>query len=506
MKAKSSSRSKPAPSAPIPPATDLLAMDEAIALLKTTRPTFYRWVRAGKLKGTKVGRQWRFRRSDVERFLQGEEPLIDLPVDIAPLLDCLQRRLTQAGAQSHPEPTQQAGVAQAVELMIRLAAQLRAGGLHLEPQPKGQARLRFRLDGVLQPIADFDLRLLPALLRQWKTMASCDVRESSRPQEGRLLFQPAGSGQEVDLRLTFLPAVLGEAMHARVLDPSSALLQLDAMSLPEPGRAQLLHWLDAPSGLIIVTGPTGCGKTSLLYACLNHLTQRRPERQAVTVEDPVEFLLPRTLQVPVKAEAGLSFPGVLRSVLKADADVILVGEIRDLETLNLALQSALNGHLVLTALHTSEAVSALQRMIDVGANPMSVAEATKLILAPRLVRRLCPQCAARRPPETALLDQALELARQGGLAWEHLPRDYAEPVGCPLCQGTGFHGRSLIAEVLQMTPRLSAAVVARLKTEDMRAIALNEGMIPLAAVALRRATEGHTSLGEALRLVTSIYR
>jgi len=472
-------------------------------MLRTTRPTFYRWLRAGKLKGTKIGRQWRFRREDVERFLKGQEPQIDLVADITPLLDTLRKRLKGNGVGE--EESHESELVRAVKLIIRLAAQMRATDLHIEPQPKGVATLRYRLDGVLQPIAELDMRLLPAIVKQWKTLAACNVHETSRPQEGRIRMKSSTAGEELDVRVTFLPAVLGEALSAVLLDPRAARISLEQMDYAEADKKRIQHWLGSPWGTVVFTGPTGCGKTSALYACLNQITAGPVRPKVMTVEDPVEYLLPGTTQVPIRAESGMNFGSVLRAVLRSNPDVIMVGEIRDLETLTLSLQAALTGHRVLISLHTSEAVTALQRMIDAGANPFTVADATRLIIAQRLVRLLCSKCSVARKPAEPFLTLAQKLARLGGLPWDALPKDFREPVGCKECNLIGFQGRTVTAETLEVTPRVAAALTRGATIMDLRAIAVSEGMTTLACDGIRRAAQGRTSLAEVMKTVSTIY-
>jgi excisionase family DNA binding protein len=478
-------------------------MEEVIAMLKTTRPTFYRWLRAGRLKGTKIGRQWRFRREDVERFLKGQEPQIDLAADITPLLDTLRKRLKEDGV-GEEEP-HESELVRAVKLMIHLAAQMRASDLHIEPQPEGVAILRYRLDGVLQPIAELDMRLLPAIVKQWKTLAACNVHETLRPQEGRILMKTSSAGRDFDVRVTFLPAVLGESLSAHLLDPRSARIRLDQMDYAEADKKRIERWLGSPWGTVVFTGPASCGKTSALYACLNQIVNGPSKPKVMTVEDPVEYLLPGTTQVPIRAESDMTFGSALRAVLRSDPDVIMVGEIRDLETLTLSLQAALTGHLVLINLHTSEAATTLQRMIDVGVNSFTVADATRLIIAQRLVRLLCPKCSVARKPTEPFITLAQKLARLGGLPWEALPGDFREPVGCKDCNMTGFRGRTVIAETLEVTPRVAAALTRGAASADLRAIAVSEGMVTLACDGIRRAAQGKTSLAEVMKTVSAIY-
>ena len=484
-----------------PPSSELLDMEQAIAVLKTTRPTFYRWLRAGKLKGSKIGRQWRFQREDIDRFLKGQEPQIDLPADITPLLQALHQRLQELGVQEQ-EP-QENEVARAVRAIIQLAAKMRASDLHIEPQPDGKATLRYRLNGALQSIVEIDLRLLPAIIQHWKTLAACNVRETARPQEGRIRAEVAGVGR-LELRVMLLPTALGESLSAVLLDPAVARLDLQQLGYSqgvlERLNRRLNHW-----GTIVFTGPSGCGKTSALYACLHKIAASPDKTKIITVEYEPEYLLAGTTQVPVRTELGMNMGSVLRSVLRSGPDVIMVGEIPDAETLALALQAGMTGHRVLISLHTSEAATALQRMMDAGANSMTMTDSTKLIIGQRLVRTLCPKCMISAAPSGTCLNQTRTLARLSGLAWDDLPTGFREPAGCKECNHTGFVGRTVIAEALEMTPRIATAVARGASGADLRAIAVSEGMVALAADGLRCAAEGKTSLAEIIRTVGPIY-
>ncbi|HUC86128.1 MAG TPA: GspE/PulE family protein, partial [Candidatus Acidoferrales bacterium] len=440
---------------------------------------------------------------DVERFLKGQGPQIDLLADITPFLNALRDRLREQGV-GKEAPTENK-VAQAVQLMIHLAVKMHASELHLEPQSHQLVSLRYRLDGVLKPIVDLDLRLLPAIIQQWKTLAACNVRETARPQEGRIVVDIAAGGGKTDLRVMFLPTLLGEALSAFLLDPGAARLTLEQLNYSAPVMKRLFRWLDSPSGLVVFTGPAGCGKTSALYACMNHIAAGPVRPRILTVEAEMEYQLPGTTQVLVRPEAGMSFESVLRAGLRSNPDVIMVGEIRDLETLTLSLQAALTGHRVLISLHTSEAATALQRMIDVGASPFTVSDATKLIVAQRLVRSLCPKCSVAGKPAEASSDPAQKLVHLAGLSWDNLAHGFREPVGCKECHLTGYHGRIVIAEAMEVTPRIAAAMARGTVIADWRAIAVSEGMSTLAAEGLRLAAEGKTSLSEVMRMAGAIY-
>jgi excisionase family DNA binding protein len=500
MKQKSAVKKKER-STPLPVAVSgqLLEMNEAIAVLKTTRPTFYRWVRAGKIRGTKIGRQWRFERTEIERFLKGEAPQIDLPSDITPLIETLRERL---GKSESVEP-REGKVAWTIQLMIEVAEKLH-GDIHIEPR-ENSAIIRYRLDGVLCEVASFDLRLLPAIIRQWKTMANCDVHETVRPQDGRITLELGNGKKKLDLRLCFLPAALGEALTVRVLDQEAVYLSLNRLEFAEADKKKLQKWLAAPWGMIVVTGPTGCGKTSTLYACLNQITSDSPGLKVMTIEDPVEYLLPGTTQVAVRPQSDLTHASLLRAFLRSDPNVILISEMRDRETIMLAQQAALTGHLVLTTMHTTEAATALRRMIEIGVNPFVAADATKLVVAQRLVRVLCPKCSVARQPAEHFLTLAQKLARLSGRDWKAYAKSFREPVGCKHCHMTGFRGRTVIAEALEMTPAICGALLSGASATELRTIAIGEGMSTIAVDGMRRVAEGKTSLGEIMTAVALIY-
>ncbi len=487
-----------------PAAGQLLGMQQAIELLKTSRPTFYRWVRQGRIKGHKVGRQWRFYREDVERFLKGQEPRIELRADPTPLVATLARRLQEFGV-SDPTSSETDEILRAATLIIRLGVALQASDFHLEPHPKQGADgpvgvLRFRVDGALQSALEFDARLLPAVDERFKTMANCNVHEKARPQDGRILVRIGDGGRLVDLRVCFVPAILGPSLTVRVLDPDVVqLLDLERIGYAPRDKERLLRWLHAPWGTILITGPTGCGKTTVIYACLNHLAT--PDRKLMSIEDPVEVLLPGVVQVPVRPQEGVTFATALRAFLRSAPNVIYVGEIRDCETLQIVHQAALTGHLLLTTLHTDEAARALTRMVEIGSDPFLVADSTRLIIAQRLIRRLCPACSVEDRPAESQLARAAELARAGGLDWAALPKAFRAPRGCAKCRQTGFRGRDVIAEALEVTPEIGSALRRGASLEELRTIAIGQGMTTMAADGVRRAAAGATSLEEVLRVL-----
>ena len=484
------------------PQGELLGMDQAIARVKTSRATFYRWLREGRIKGMKLGRQWRFYKEDIERFLKGQAPQIDLPADIAPLIRTLSKRVKEFRARdiSQPNATK---VERAVTLMIQLGVLMRASDIHITPhimegKLQSVAVLRYRVDGALHRVAEIDIRLLPAVVQQWKTMAACNVHECVKPQDGRIMLDLAE--KQIDLRVSFFPAALGESLTARILDRDiGGLLKLDRIDFAPRDREKLLHAIESPWGLVVITGPTGCGKTTVLYACLNHVACA--ERKVMSVEDPVEVFLPWVVQTQLSPTQGVTFSSAVRSMLRSDPDVIMIGEVRDRETLALSLQSALTGHIVLTTLHADESARALKRMVEIGEAPFVVAEATKLIIAQRLVRKLCADCAVTQHPPEDLPARAEALARAGGLDWDSLPKTFRAAVGCPKCGKTGFRGRNVIAEALEVTPEIGAALRRGASVEELRTIAVGQGMTTMAADGVRRAAAGETTLQEVQRVL-----
>jgi excisionase family DNA binding protein len=472
-------------------------MDQAIALLQTTRATFYRWLRAGKIKSMKVGRQWRFHREDVERFMKGEQPRIELTTDITPLLKTLTEALARIGVK---EPTRANGnpVLHAVNVMIRLGVGLRATDLHVEPLHDGQrtqVHFRYRVDHVLHRVATGDIRLLAAIVEQWKRMSGCELREKPVPQDGSMRMDVGG--ETVDLRVFFVPSYLGESVSVRFLRGGRGVpfdFDLERLEYAPRDRQKLERWLASPSGMILVTGPTGCGKTTVMYACLQRVVS--PKIKVMSIEDPVELVLAGVTQMQINPKAELTFPRAMRSVFRADPNVIYVGEIREIETLQMCLQGALTGHLMLSTLHADEAVSALTRMVNIGAAPFAVADATKLIIAQRLVRRLCGHCSVASHAPAEQVSRALDVARAGGIDLAPVPRAFRKSVGCPKCGQTGYRGLALIAEMLEVTPEIGAALRRGASVDEMRTIAVGQGMTTMAADGIGKAIAGVTTLDE----------
>jgi type IV pilus assembly protein PilB len=488
----------------IPPDADLLDMDQAIVLLKTTRPTFYRWLRGGKLAGMKVGRQWRFDRSEVERFLRGEPPRIELRADIEPLLDALRDRLKGLG-ETDPFPAEMPPLERAVMLMLLMMPRMGATDMHIEPRPTSQrsteALLRCRVDGVLHEITPVDGRLLGPLLDQWKRTGTLDVREKDKPQYAVLAMRLPGMADSGIFRLTFLPALLGESLTVRMTGTSpyvGPMMSIDALGLAPADRERLAKALRSPWGLILVTGPAGTGKTTTLYSCLGHLSS--PKVKIVTIEDPVRAILPEATQMQVRADAGATHAELLRAALLSSPNMVLLSELLDTEMLNLLLRGALTGHLMFSTLHCNDAAAALHRLIDMGGDAQVVADVIRLVIAQRLVRTLCRHC-SQPDPEPLFLERGMMLARSGGLDWDSLPKAFRRPVGCAKCNHVGYAGQVMVAETLEIREEVAALLRHGAAPADIRAAAVRNGMTTYAADAVRKAAEGLTGLEEVMRVI-----
>ena len=501
--AKSPRKIPPAPppsSAPPPsPSADLLDMDQAIAVLKTTRPTFYRWLRTGKIKAMKVGRQWRFYRHDIERFLHGHEPLIEVTGDAPGLLRILENKLKALDLKVGPLPPEGA-IHEIVNRILRLAMASHATDIHIQPPTGGadtSARLRLRLDGVLHDIATFDGRLLSPIVDRFKTMAACELLQKKRPQDGRIMMSI--DKEEIDTRVNFLPALMGEMVTLRLLRRETVAFRLAELPFAPRDLTRIQQALTLPWGIVLTTGPTGSGKTTTLYAALQE--HNTPGKKVISVEDPVEYSFAGMVQIPVNYKENIGFPYLLRAVLRSDPDVVMVGEIRDHETLQICAQIALTGHLVLSTLHTDDAVTALTRMMDIGLDSFLIIDTVKLVVAQRLIRKLCRHCSTACDPAPDQLATAARLAREGGLVWDDLPKHFRGAKGCKECGFTGYRGRTVAAETLTMSPELAAALRRKAFVPELRSIAIAQGMTTMTADALSRAATGLTTLEEALHVI-----
>jgi type II secretory ATPase GspE/PulE/Tfp pilus assembly ATPase PilB-like protein len=387
------------------------------------------------------------------------------------------------------ESAEEAPVIRMVNMMLVEALRTNASDIHFEAMEKS-SRLRYRIDGALIERPSPPRSLHNAIVSRIKIMSDLDIAERRVPQDGR--FKVKALKKEVDIRVSILPTIHGEKVVMRTLDKTNLAPSLAALGLDDFAFKAMKYAIEQPHGILLVTGPTGSGKTTTLYSCLQDLNQ--PDVNIVTAEDPVEYQLPGVNQVHVNTQIGLTFASVLRSVLRQDPDVVLVGEIRDGETADIAVKAALTGHLVLSTLHTNNAAGVIARLIDMGVPPFLLASSLLLAQAQRLFRKLCPVCKSPSEPNAEVLranhiDPELF---QGATLFE--------PVGCPKCNGIGYKGRGAVMEVLTVTENIRAAIVVNAPSSTLRDLAVKEGMVTLKDAGLRKVINGITSLAAALEV------
>ena len=366
----------------------------------------------------------------------------------------------------------------------------RASDIHIEPG-HGRVRVRFRVDGMLRDIAEHPPHLHAPLLSRLKIMAALDIAEKRKPQDGRIGIKV--EGRDIDVRCSILPSNHGESIVMRLLDRTRSLISLTELGFEEEDNRWFKRLIQRPNGIVLVTGPTGSGKTTTLYAALSELN--RPDVKIITAEDPVEYHLRGLNQVQVNPKIGLSFARILKAMLRAAPNIILVGEIRDAETAEMAIQAALTGHLVFSTLHTNDAPSALTRLSDIGVKPFLVSAAVQAVIAQRLVRRLCAECAQEYEPSE------LEFAALGLDPRSFAGRKFKRPRGCRACENTGYRGRIALFEHLEMDQSLRELCFRGASLEELRQNALASGALSgLVSDGARKVVRGQTSLQEVMRV------
>lgn len=386
----------------------------------------------------------------------------------------------------------EAPVIRLVNQLIARAVETRASDVHVEPF-EDRLRIRYRYDGVLHEIEPPPGRLQAAIISRLKIMARLDIAERRLPQDGRIRLTVRG--HDIDFRVSTVPALYGESVVLRVLDRTAVEFDYEKLGLPEDVRLGLEHALDLPNGMVLVTGPTGSGKTTTLYTGLLRLNS--VARKIITVEDPIEYQLPGINQIQVRAQIGLNFATLLRSILRQDPDVIMIGEIRDLETAQIAVQAALTGHLVLSTVHTNSAAATVTRLRDMGVEDYLLAATLKGVLAQRLVRRLCPVCKTIDPAADALVDR-FGLQRFASVSRQLL---LYRPVGCAECRGTGYRGRRAIAELLSPNSETSRLMFAGADEAAIERAAVTTGLRPIFEAGLLAVIEGDTTIEEVVRCI-----
>ena len=386
--------------------------------------------------------------------------------------------------------TGEVSIIKIVNLMLVQAIKDRASDIHIEPFEK-EIKLRYRIDGVLYDSTPPPKSMQAAIVSRIKIMSNLDIAERRLPQDGRFMVRV--HGREIDFRVSSLPTAFGEKVVMRVLDKSGLeSLDIDKLGFHKQGLEEFLRALSAPYGIILLTGPTGSGKSTTLYTALRVIN--KPQINIVTIEDPVEYQMPGINQVAANSDIGLTFAAGLRSILRQDPDVIMVGEIRDFETADIAIKSALTGHLVLSTLHTNDAASAITRLDDMGIEPFLISSSTLLVAAQRLVRRICKKCKREAVvPEEAL--RAAQMKWEGGTP----PKIY-HGAGCPACKKTGYAGRMALIESITIDDDLRNLIVKKATSRQIKLAAMEKGMKTLRMVGLERVKEGLTTLEEVIRV------
>jgi type IV pilus assembly protein PilB len=388
------------------------------------------------------------------------------------------------------EMVDEAPIVRVVNLIISQAINDGASDIHIEPEMK-QVRVRYRVDGVLHDVMSPPKHIQAPMISRIKIMANLDIAERRVPQDGKIHLKH--DNREFDLRVSTIPTVHGEKVVMRILDKSSVLLGLNKLGFYRDTQEVFESCVEKPYGMILVTGPTGSGKSTTLYSCLNKLNTESVN--IITIEDPVEYQLPGINQVQINEKAGLTFSSALRSFLRQDPDIIMVGEIRDTETAKIAIEAALTGHLVLSTLHTNDSSGAITRLVEMGVEPFLCASSVIGVLAQRLARLICPNCKESYTPP-------IESIKQFGLAaFTDSEISFYRGRGCDHCKMTGYRGRTGIFEILNVTDRVRSLVLQRASTSEVRQAAVEEGMKTMQDDGLRKVLDGTTTIEECLRVV-----
>ena len=426
--------------------------------------------------------------ASTEKQIQAYLFKVELKDSVKELVVNIRNELNSLGTDQKKDQAQASSIVKLIDVILKATIKARASDIHIEPT-ENNCTVRARVDGKLSEVFIFDKDIYPPLASRLKILANLDIAERRKPQDGR--FSIDVGGREYDFRFSTLPIMYGESIVMRVLDKEKALIRLEDAGMDAAGYKKLHAALKVPYGIILVTGPTGSGKTTTLYGALNEL--RSVEEKVITVEDPVEYRMNLIQQVQVRASVGLSFADALRSILRQDPDKIMIGEIRDQETLEIAIKAALTGHLVISTLHTNDAVSSIPRMVDMGIEPYLISGALVAIQAQRLIRKICPYCKT----EEELPPSVIEPYKQ------YLPDDtvFYKGEGCRECNGVGYMGREMISEVLPISEELSSMIAKSASKDDMIEQAMKEGFEPMFANGMKKVVSGVSTIEEILRVV-----
>ncbi|MDD3641096.1 MAG: ATPase, T2SS/T4P/T4SS family [Atribacterota bacterium] len=387
--------------------------------------------------------------------------------------------------------SQEAPVIQLVNMIIVQAIKERASDIHLEPNKRGLL-VRYRIDGILHDIRMLPARIKPAIISRVKILSRMDIAERRLPQDGR--FQLKFGAREVDLRISSIPTVYEEKIVMRLLDKSQGLISLENTGFTKTQLQEFRSMISSSYGIILITGPTGSGKSTTLYGALNEIDS--VEKNVITVEDPVEYKLERVNQINVLPKINLTFANALRSILRQDPDIIMIGEMRDSETAHIAVQSALTGHLVFSTLHTNDAVSSLTRMIDMGIAPFLISSSVVGVMAQRLVRKICPKCIEEYFPERGILDNLkinFEIPNRDNLK-------FYRGKGCDYCKNTGYRGRTALFEVVRINDEIRSMIMKNTSSNVIKDVAIKNGMRTLLDSGIQKVLNGETTIDEVLRV------
>lgn len=387
----------------------------------------------------------------------------------------------------YSEDVNNSPIVQLVKGMIDQAVRQRASDIHIEPMER-QVRIRYRIDGALYEKATYSVQLLPAMVARVKIIGGMDISEKRKPQDGRIT--QVVDRHEYDIRVSVLPTVYGEKIVMRLTSKNALTKEKSQLGLRPDELKKFDHILMNPHGILLVTGPTGSGKSTTLYTALSELNKE--DVNIITVEDPVEANIDGINQVQVNNKANLTFASALRSILRQDPDIIMIGEIRDRETASIAVQASITGHLVVSTLHTNSAASTITRLVDMGIEPYLIADATIGVIAQRLVRRLCPDCKRAKKADADDLELLMRKPDEDITIYE--------PCGCPRCDGTGFKGRIGVYEIMEVSPQLKTIISKNGSAEDIKNKALEEGMDTLRMSATKYVLDGITSVPEMMRV------
>ena len=419
--------------------------------------------------------------SQIEKYISK----LALNESIKDVITEIRRELSSSASQS--QSTESSGILKLIEIILKTSIQSRASDIHIEPT-ETNCIVRSRIDGMLSETFIFDKDIYPPMVSRMKLLSNMDIAERRRPQDGR--FSAQILDKEYDFRISTLPILNGESIVLRILDKSKVIINLEDLGMHPDNFAKFKKSMKAPYGIILVTGPTGSGKTTTLYGALNDI--KSIKTKIITVEDPVEYQLNMIQQVHVNEKSGLTFVSALRSILRQDPDVIMIGEIRDQETLRIAIQAALTGHLVFSTLHTNDAISALPRMIDIGIEPYLVSGALICIEAQRLIRKLCPHCKQKITLSQKAFNEVKKFITKS--------YQFYKSVGCPQCSQTGYLGREMISEILHISDHIASLVANGASKEELKSVAYEEGFIDMFHDGVMRAANGVTTLEEVYRV------